>query len=334
MTGSSDLASTMPRGKAAPGLRQRDPARLDKPRPRRVARRRRRARPARVPVALRGWALRRDSDVSRARAPRGPGPCDRGAAPHPAPRRHAPRPRAVLEFPRLGHRPRIGRHSTSTRSITSTRAYQGRERPYYSKARFSIRSKIYWIKPAIVYVPVRRRTASALLSCPRPPPRRRHMGDRMGAGRDAEGNAALPQPLRRVLLVRTARSTSPGPSPPAGARSSAICPRRAGKSTCSPRRRGRARSSSRRARPTAGAPPRARVMGAVGRISSPAFGMLGIRPEAVPLSTAWVPRATRQIGERVAAERPDVVLATRPPMAALMAGSRTAGLATARRRAP
>jgi glycosyltransferase involved in cell wall biosynthesis len=64
---------------------------------------------------------------------------------------------------------------------------------------------------------------------------------------------------------------------------------------------------------------RARVMGAVGRVSSPAFALLGIRPEAVPLSTAWVPRATRRIRERVAAERPDVVLATGPPMAALLA---------------
>lgn len=42
--------------------------------------------------------------------------------------------------------------------------YQGRERPYYSSARFSIRSKIYWIKPAIVYLPVRRRTLQLLLS--------------------------------------------------------------------------------------------------------------------------------------------------------------------------
>ena len=64
---------------------------------------------------------------------------------------------------------------------------------------------------------------------------------------------------------------------------------------------------------------RARVMGAVGRISSPAFALAGIRPEAVPLSTAWLPRATRRIRERVAAERPDVVLATGPPMAALLA---------------
>jgi SAM-dependent methyltransferase len=42
--------------------------------------------------------------------------------------------------------------------------YQGRERPYYSVARFSIRSKIYWIKPAIVYLPVRRRSLQLLLS--------------------------------------------------------------------------------------------------------------------------------------------------------------------------
>jgi SAM-dependent methyltransferase len=42
--------------------------------------------------------------------------------------------------------------------------YQGRERPYYSTARFSIRSKTYWIKPAMMYLPVRKRGARAVLS--------------------------------------------------------------------------------------------------------------------------------------------------------------------------
>jgi glycosyltransferase involved in cell wall biosynthesis len=63
---------------------------------------------------------------------------------------------------------------------------------------------------------------------------------------------------------------------------------------------------------------RARVMGAVGRVSSPAFAVLGVRPEAVPLSTAWIPRARREVRRRVAADEPDVVLATGPPMAALL----------------
>jgi SAM-dependent methyltransferase len=42
--------------------------------------------------------------------------------------------------------------------------YHGRERPYYSTARFSIRSKAYWIKPAVYYLPVRNRVGRALLS--------------------------------------------------------------------------------------------------------------------------------------------------------------------------
>lgn len=64
---------------------------------------------------------------------------------------------------------------------------------------------------------------------------------------------------------------------------------------------------------------RARVMGAVGRASAPAFAALGIRPEAVPLSTAWVPRARIELVRRVDEQRPDVIVATGPPMAALLA---------------
>jgi SAM-dependent methyltransferase len=42
--------------------------------------------------------------------------------------------------------------------------FQGRERTYYSGARFSIRSKTFWIKPAVVYIPVRKRAAQRVLS--------------------------------------------------------------------------------------------------------------------------------------------------------------------------
>jgi glycosyltransferase involved in cell wall biosynthesis len=66
---------------------------------------------------------------------------------------------------------------------------------------------------------------------------------------------------------------------------------------------------------------RARVMGAVGRASAPAFAVLGVRPEAVPLSTSWIPRARGQVRKRVRAQRPDVVLATGPPMAAVIAAA-------------
>jgi SAM-dependent methyltransferase len=40
----------------------------------------------------------------------------------------------------------------------------GRERPYYSTARFAIRSKTFWIKPAVLYVAVHRPVLQRLLS--------------------------------------------------------------------------------------------------------------------------------------------------------------------------
>lgn len=64
---------------------------------------------------------------------------------------------------------------------------------------------------------------------------------------------------------------------------------------------------------------RARVMGRVGALADPAFGLVGVRPEAFPLSMAWVPRGARDVRRRVAAGRYDAVLATGPPMAALLA---------------
>jgi glycosyltransferase involved in cell wall biosynthesis len=64
---------------------------------------------------------------------------------------------------------------------------------------------------------------------------------------------------------------------------------------------------------------RARVMGVVGRVSSPVFALVGIRPEAVPLSTIWIPRARSEVRKRVGMQRPDIILATGPPMAALIA---------------
>ncbi|MEP6910788.1 MAG: hypothetical protein ABI896_10220 [Actinomycetota bacterium] len=40
----------------------------------------------------------------------------------------------------------------------------GRERPYYSSARFSIRSKTYWFKAATAYMPVRKRGPRRVVS--------------------------------------------------------------------------------------------------------------------------------------------------------------------------
>jgi glycosyltransferase involved in cell wall biosynthesis len=66
---------------------------------------------------------------------------------------------------------------------------------------------------------------------------------------------------------------------------------------------------------------RARVMGVLGRVSSPAFAVLGVRPEAMPLSMTWIPRARSQLLKRLETRPPDVVLATGPPMAALIAAA-------------
>jgi glycosyltransferase involved in cell wall biosynthesis len=69
---------------------------------------------------------------------------------------------------------------------------------------------------------------------------------------------------------------------------------------------------------------RARVMGMLGRVSSPAFALMGIRPEAVPLSTAWIPRARSEVHRRVRSQQPDIILATGPPMAGLIAAAMAA----------
>jgi glycosyltransferase involved in cell wall biosynthesis len=64
---------------------------------------------------------------------------------------------------------------------------------------------------------------------------------------------------------------------------------------------------------------RARIMGRIGGLADPAFGMLGVRPEAFPLSMAWIPRGARAVRRRLGAERYDALLATGPPTAALLA---------------
>jgi glycosyltransferase involved in cell wall biosynthesis len=64
---------------------------------------------------------------------------------------------------------------------------------------------------------------------------------------------------------------------------------------------------------------RARTMGRVGAMADPAFAALGVRPEALPLSMAWVPRGARELRGRLASEPYDAILATGPPVAALLA---------------
>ncbi|MBS1868512.1 MAG: glycosyltransferase [Actinobacteria bacterium] len=70
---------------------------------------------------------------------------------------------------------------------------------------------------------------------------------------------------------------------------------------------------------------RARVMARVGAVSDPVFALAGVRPEAMPLSMAWVARGARDVRRRLAAGGYDALLATGPPMVALLAARLAAG---------
>lgn len=70
---------------------------------------------------------------------------------------------------------------------------------------------------------------------------------------------------------------------------------------------------------------RAKLMERAGRIADPLFRLAGLRPEAFPLSTLWIPRAAREIQRRLSGGGYDVVLASGPPFAALVAARRAAG---------
>jgi Glycosyl transferase 4-like domain len=64
---------------------------------------------------------------------------------------------------------------------------------------------------------------------------------------------------------------------------------------------------------------RAAVMARVDRLSEPAFRLAGVRPDALPLSMLWLPRGALLVRQRIAKRRPDVVLATGPPLAGPLA---------------
>jgi glycosyltransferase involved in cell wall biosynthesis len=64
---------------------------------------------------------------------------------------------------------------------------------------------------------------------------------------------------------------------------------------------------------------RARVMGAAGSLADPIFRLARLRPEAMPLSTAWAPRGAAQVRTRRRQRDYHAVLATGPPFAALIA---------------
>jgi len=56
----------------------------------------------------------------------------------------------------------------------------------------------------------------------------------------------------------------------------------------------------------------------VARCSDPLFALAGVRPDALPLSMAWIPRGVRDVRRRLAEQRYDAVLATGPPVVALI----------------
>jgi glycosyltransferase involved in cell wall biosynthesis len=64
---------------------------------------------------------------------------------------------------------------------------------------------------------------------------------------------------------------------------------------------------------------RARVMSRVGRVAEPFFAAIGLRPEALPPSMAWIPAGSLEVRRRLRTARYSAILATGPPMAALPA---------------
>src|SRR5438132_1236910 len=64
---------------------------------------------------------------------------------------------------------------------------------------------------------------------------------------------------------------------------------------------------------------RAKVMETVGRLTDPVFRLAGLRPEAMPLTTAWAPRGAARVRRRLREASYDAVLATAPPFVSLVA---------------
>ena len=64
---------------------------------------------------------------------------------------------------------------------------------------------------------------------------------------------------------------------------------------------------------------RAQVMAVAGRIADPLARLLRVKPEAFAPNNLWALTGRRLIREAIARERPDVVVATSPPVSALLA---------------
>ena len=64
---------------------------------------------------------------------------------------------------------------------------------------------------------------------------------------------------------------------------------------------------------------RRRVMARLGRVAEPLFARMGLRPEAVPPSMAWIPRGSLEIRRRLRTGSYSAIVATGPAMSALLA---------------
>ncbi len=94
---------------------------------------------------------------------------------------------------------------------------------------------------------------------------------------------------------------------------------------CSPPAGVTAREMSTDSRAATLAARRARVMAVAGRVVDPLARLLRVKPEAFAPNNLWALTGRGMIREAIARERPDVVLATSPPVSALLATAAVAG---------
>jgi glycosyltransferase involved in cell wall biosynthesis len=94
---------------------------------------------------------------------------------------------------------------------------------------------------------------------------------------------------------------------------------------CSPRAGATTREMSTDSRAATLAARRARVMAVAGRTVDPLARLLRVKPEAFAPNNLWSLTGRRMIREAIARERPDVVLATSPPISAVLATAAVAG---------
>jgi colanic acid biosynthesis glycosyl transferase WcaI len=93
---------------------------------------------------------------------------------------------------------------------------------------------------------------------------------------------------------------------------------------CSPAVRRTARDMSTDPHAARLAARRARIMAAAGRAIDPIARILGVKPEAFAPNNAWALTGRRAIRKAIERERPDIVVATTPPISALFAAAAVA----------